>query len=139
MSTLCYICQQPINESNICFNGHEMHWDCYEKEYVLRPYFRERRHEAGNYIIRRMDKRKYTYYLQMTDTAYFAYSGYKVILVRDEKLSPFAAPKQLKGFANVDQALIYWGLNIKKDKRFIKLAKKWNDNIKAKKNETCRN
>lgn len=127
MVRVCKICGKPIEGSCINYNGSELHWDCYDKEYIWRPYFRERNYKPGEYIIRRLSKRKYKYYLQMADVFYSAYSGYKCMLFRQDPC-PFVLPKQLKGFYNVDHALIYWGLNIKKDKRFIKLAKTWNEN-----------
>jgi len=129
MVKICEICGKTIENGSVIYNSHEMHYDCYYKTYVWRPYFRERNHKAGDYIIRQLTKRKYNYYIQMADNIYRAYSGYKCMLFRQHP-NPFVAPKQLKGFQNVDQAIIYWGLNIKNDKRYIKLAKIWNENIK---------
>lgn len=134
MSSVCNICGKPIEGSYINYNGSDLHWDCYDKKYVWRPYFRERNYKYGEYVIRRLNKRKYNYYLQMADGGYFAYSGYKCMLFKQHP-NPFVRPEQVKGFYNVDQALIYWGLNIKKDKRFIKLAKTWNENIKKDKED----
>lgn len=70
--------------------------------------------------------------LELTDSYYQAYSGYKVIWIK----STLFTRKQIRGFSSVEQAKIEWNLKYcdKKDKaKWIEAALIYNEKIKIKK------
>jgi len=85
----------------------------------------------GEKIIAQRKHRGATEYLKTTDSAYRAFSGYKVILTREQLFGH----KQLKGYYSVEQARIEWGLRTTKGeerKQWIDKAKSWNATISPK-------